>query len=378
MPLNLVLPRPRISAQLYIAIVLTVAVLCGLAGLSIKFAGETIAVAQRIPTRGLEPIVLLARAEVLLEENRRLVDAAMLGAAAAAAAAQVQTYQANNAELARLLQRLGYAASAPLSRRFEVAAAQGDAVFGLARTASGEGAIAASRYATSSDDLRRRIGLERQQRINAAEAGLDRLGAKARVQIVWILAGAGIAGVLIGPLGLFLLRRVLKRIGAVGAALARLARNDTSVEIPDLAKWDEIGEFAARSPCSRPSRSSYCTSRPSWNGSTCNSTLPLTTCRSALACSTRKIACSCATRVTRAPNAAALVEAIIGLAGKLGMTTLAEGVESAQQLDWMRAHGCTEAQGFFFGAGGTGRQNRADARARRAPAGRLSFLQRNA
>ena len=33
------------------------------------------------------------------------------------------------------------------------------------------------------------------------------------------------------------------------------------------------------------------------------------------------------------------------------MTTLAEGVESAQQLDWMRAHGCTEAQGFFFGAG---------------------------
>lgn len=53
----------------------------------------------------------------------------------------------------------------------------------------------------------------------------------------------------------------------------------------------------------------------------------------------------------RAPNAAALVEAIIGLAGKLGMTTLAEGVESAQQLDWMRAHGCTEAQGFSFGAG---------------------------
>jgi PAS domain-containing protein len=156
----------------------------------------------------------------------------------------VQTYQANNAELGRLLQGLGHAASAPRSRRFEVAAAQGNAVFGLARAAGGEGAIAASRYATSSDDLRRRIGFERQQRINAAETGLDRLGAKARVQIVWILAGAGIAGMLIGPLGLFLLRRVLKRIGAVGAALARLARHDTSVEIPDLAKWDEIGEFA--------------------------------------------------------------------------------------------------------------------------------------
>jgi len=123
MPLNLVLPRPRISAQLYIAIVLTVAVLCGLAGVSIKFAGETIAAAQRIHARGLKPIVLLARAEVLLEENRRLVDAAMLGPAAAAAAAQVLAYQANSAELTRLLQRLGYAPSDPLSRRFEVASA---------------------------------------------------------------------------------------------------------------------------------------------------------------------------------------------------------------------------------------------------------------
>jgi diguanylate cyclase (GGDEF)-like protein len=241
MPRIRALPRPAISAQLYIAIILTVAVLCGLAGVSIKFAGETIAAAQRLQGRGLEPIVLFARAEVLLEENRRLVDAARLGPAAAA---QIQTYQANSAELAQLLHRLGYAPSDPLARRFEVAAAQGGAAFGLVGAGNGEGAIAAWRYATSAQDLRRRVGIERQQRIDAAEAGLYRLGAKARVQIVWILAGAGIAGVLIGPLGLFLLRRVLKRIGAVGGALARLARNDTSVEIPDLARRDEIGEFA--------------------------------------------------------------------------------------------------------------------------------------
>ena len=81
--------------------------LCGLAGVSIKFAGDTIAAAQRIQARGLEPIVLLARAEVLLEENRRLIDAAMLSATAPAAGAQIQAYQANSAELARLLQSLG-------------------------------------------------------------------------------------------------------------------------------------------------------------------------------------------------------------------------------------------------------------------------------
>ena len=69
MPRNLALPHPPISAQLYIAIVLTVAVLCGLTGVSIKFAGETIAAAQRIHARGLEPIVLLARAEVPLKRT---------------------------------------------------------------------------------------------------------------------------------------------------------------------------------------------------------------------------------------------------------------------------------------------------------------------
>jgi EAL domain-containing protein (putative c-di-GMP-specific phosphodiesterase class I) len=52
----------------------------------------------------------------------------------------------------------------------------------------------------------------------------------------------------------------------------------------------------------------------------------------------------------RAPDAAALVEAVIGLAAKLGMTTLASGIESTHQLDWMRAHGASQAQGFFFAA----------------------------
>src|SRR5262249_26561302 len=90
----------------------------------------------------------------------------------------------------------------------------------------------------------RRIAAERQARSEATQARLDELAARAGLLIVWILAAAGVAGLLIGPLGLIMLRRVLKRIGAVGAALARLARNDTSVEIPDLGREDEIGEFA--------------------------------------------------------------------------------------------------------------------------------------
>ena len=93
---------------------------------------------------------------------------------------------------------------------------------------------------------------------------------------MWILAGAGIAGMLIGPLGLFLLRQVLKRIGAVGARWPRLARHDTSVEIPDLASGTRLANSHARSPCSESQVDRALHRRPSWNGSTCNSTLPST------------------------------------------------------------------------------------------------------
>jgi diguanylate cyclase (GGDEF)-like protein len=45
----------------------------------------------------------------------------------------------------------------------------------------------------------------------------------------------------------------------------------------------------------------------------------------------------------------AIVHSVAQLAGRLGMTTTAEGVESSGQLDQVREAGCTEAQGYFFG-----------------------------
>jgi len=44
-----------------------------------------------------------------------------------------------------------------------------------------------------------------------------------------------------------------------------------------------------------------------------------------------------------------IVRAIHGLGQSLGMTTIAEGVETLEQLNQLRELGCTEVQGYFFG-----------------------------
>ena len=44
----------------------------------------------------------------------------------------------------------------------------------------------------------------------------------------------------------------------------------------------------------------------------------------------------------------AIIAAVSGLGRSLGIRTIAEGVESEEQLDFVREHGCAEAQGYLF------------------------------
>ncbi len=45
----------------------------------------------------------------------------------------------------------------------------------------------------------------------------------------------------------------------------------------------------------------------------------------------------------------AIIDTIMSLARSLGLTTVAEGVDSQQQLDYLKAIGCDEIQGYYFG-----------------------------
>ncbi|MFM1887285.1 MAG: hypothetical protein RL026_2442 [Pseudomonadota bacterium] len=45
---------------------------------------------------------------------------------------------------------------------------------------------------------------------------------------------------------------------------------------------------------------------------------------------------------------AAIIRAIVTMAGALGLTTVAEGIEGADELTWLQEIGCVEGQGFHF------------------------------
>ena len=61
-----------------------------------------------------------------------------------------------------------------------------------------------------------------------------------------------------------------------------------------------------------------------------------------------KIDRSFVSELTQRPDCLAIIRAVAGLGLSLGIATTAEGVETAEQLERVRAEGCTEVQGYLF------------------------------
>ena len=52
--------------------------------------------------------------------------------------------------------------------------------------------------------------------------------------------------------------------------------------------------------------------------------------------------------ISERADCAAIVQSIASLGASLGMATTAEGVETGEQLQLLKAVGCTEVQGYYF------------------------------
>jgi EAL domain-containing protein (putative c-di-GMP-specific phosphodiesterase class I) len=63
-----------------------------------------------------------------------------------------------------------------------------------------------------------------------------------------------------------------------------------------------------------------------------------------------KIDRSFVSELSERPDCLAIIRAVAGLGISLGIATTAEGIETREQLERVRAEGCTEVQGYLFSA----------------------------
>src|SRR5581483_11742458 len=239
------LPHPHIATKLYGAIAVTLAVIYLLAATTIRFAGGIEETVQRLQDGDLGAVLSSGGLESALEEQRRLVATAIREPGVAAHARDERAFGELTTSATALLERMGFGARHELSQRFADLAQQGALALAYARDERMvEARAMAGEYAPAMEAFEHRVRAERQQRLQAVSDGLAGMGARSRKIITWVCAAAAASGLLIGPLGLLLLRRVLLRLQGIGSALVRLARNDTSVDIPGLTYPDEVGQLA--------------------------------------------------------------------------------------------------------------------------------------
>ena len=244
MPVRLGLPSPSISTKLYGIVALFLAMVYALAAATTHFAAETKSAVSGFQREGLGNVSLTARVQVLLEQHRRMVATAPF-AAPDANANDEGVYRQLNATIADLIDRIAPDRAEKLSQRFALLASQGSSVFELARHDHRDQAIAVGvRYASAADGLTLEMLTEARRRLTDAEHSLEILAAHALTLTTWVCAAAALTALAIGPFCLLLLHRMLARMRGIGSSLTRLARNDTSVEIPGIADPDEFGQLA--------------------------------------------------------------------------------------------------------------------------------------
>jgi diguanylate cyclase (GGDEF)-like protein len=239
------LPRPRIAAKLYGTAALMLAVVYVLAGVTIRFASRTEETAVWTHEENLKAVQAAGELEDTLDELRRLVTAPPPVPAGGPPLWAGGRYRDLNDGAAALLKAMGQRPEQPLSVKLADLDRDGSLVLALAGDErAADAAAAGARYAVAADDLKGRVVAVRLARTRAAAQSLEALAAESRTLITWVSAAAAVTGLLLGPIGVILLGRILARLEGVGSALLRLARNDTSVDIPGLAAQDEVGQLA--------------------------------------------------------------------------------------------------------------------------------------
>ena len=238
--------RHGIACRLYIIGALALVAVASLASASIYFASVTGRAAQVLYDGSLVGVVEAAELELLLEKHRRVIEAAPLEfdrnqlrkdrRVAEDIVLRIERLTANSGDV--LAQRI--AASLPELVR------NGREVLHLAENFAQQKALeTVETYNGVADGIQEKVRHFRSERLSIADMETTELVRKGRLLINWVTSIALAAVLLIGPLSLIMIRRVALRLQGITRAMAKLARNETSVSVKGIAGADEIGEMAS-------------------------------------------------------------------------------------------------------------------------------------
>jgi diguanylate cyclase (GGDEF)-like protein len=245
--------RYGIAAKLYLLTAIALAALLALATASILFAGQTRFAAERLYSEGVLGIQTVTRLEVLFEQHRALITAAPAELDRSRTQISRQAVEALNTRIdARVeteLSRSGALREGPL---LEIAAQvpklrlAGDRVFMLADSFAQDKALEVSEgdYSQAANIIQSALQRWYQEQIRAVDREVNRLSKASNDLILWVIASALVAFVLIGPVSLWAKHRILSRLGKITTVMHQLCNNELVVDVPFTNALDEMGDIA--------------------------------------------------------------------------------------------------------------------------------------
>ena len=242
-----------VATKLYWLASLSTVAVAVLAIASIHFARVTEIAATQLSQKGFEAVENSARLESLLAQHRQIVGSAPAEVDRSRLELSQREFIAKSSQLSALLNELKQQKLDPVSDEIEaqitteipalVAAGQ-QVMFYAYNFAQDKALEFAASYAKIADDLQEKIHQYRIRQIRAGNLSVSTLLNSAQSLLFWVSASALAAVLMIGPLGLTITRRVLRRFGRITTYMTRLAKQPVAEEVPSLGDHDELGDMA--------------------------------------------------------------------------------------------------------------------------------------
>ena len=247
------LVRYGIAAKLYLLTAIALAALLVLATASIHFASQTKFAAERLYREGVVGIQTVTQLEVLFEQHRALITAAPAELDRSRLQKSRQAVEAVDVQIdvSVYAERLG--SDTPQGRLLTEIAAQvpklreaGNRVLMLADSFAQDKALEVSQgdYSQAANIIQSALQSWYAEQIHTVDREVNRLSKASNDLILWVIASALVAFVLIGPVTLWAKHRILSRLGKITAVMHRLCNNELVVDVPFTKALDEMGDIA--------------------------------------------------------------------------------------------------------------------------------------